>query len=112
MCLRCLPEHKNWRGSPLCPQAFQMGRTFVTQFHPEVTESIVTRWSMGDGAAAELATVTSTVEELRCDTSRYVLNSGREAARLVDWYLEQVSTCKQDVRSVFAALEIVINHRR
>ena len=75
--------------SPLATQAYRIGRTFATQFHPEVTESMVTRWAIaGDNTLQERGTST---DELRNETSRRVLESRPNAERLVDWYLESVA---------------------
>ncbi len=51
----------------LCPQAFQLGRTLATQFHPEATPEIVARWSSGAGHE-ELAALGRTAQELVADT--------------------------------------------
>ncbi|MCU1400404.1 MAG: putative amino transferase [Acidimicrobiales bacterium] len=75
--------------SPLATQAYRIGRTFATQFHPEVNEAMITRWSI-DGAETLLARGSST-EQLRAETSRSVLESQPNAEHLVDWYLDQVA---------------------
>lgn len=76
--------------SPVAPQAYVLGRTFATQFHPEVNEAMITRWS-GDGADT-LRRRGSSPEELRAETSVNVLASRANAERLVDWFLEHVAT--------------------
>ena len=78
--------------SPVAPQAFRMGRTFATQFHPEVNETMITRWSSG-GGSAELHARGSSSEAVRAETSRNVLTSRPNAERLVDWYLDNVAGC-------------------
>jgi GMP synthase-like glutamine amidotransferase len=75
--------------SPLCPQAYRIGRTFATQFHPEVNEAMITRWAF-DGADT-LAARSSSTEELRAETSRNVLESRANAEHIVDWYLQHVA---------------------
>lgn len=74
--------------SPLCSQAYRLGRTFATQFHPEVNEAMVTRWAV-DGAEVLRDRGTSP-DELRAETSRNVIESRPNAEHLVDWYVERV----------------------
>ncbi len=74
--------------SPLCVQAYRLGRTFATQFHPEVTEAMVTRWAT-DGAET-LKARGSSADELRAETSRNVIESRPNAERMVDWFVERV----------------------
>lgn len=75
--------------SPLCPQAYRIGRTFATQFHPEVNEAMITRWAT-DGADT-LRERGSSAEELRAETSRNVLLSRTNAETIVDWFVEHVA---------------------
>ena len=75
--------------SSVAPQAYRLGRTFATQFHPEVNETMITRWSI-DGADT-LRKRGSSTEELRAETSHNVLESRPNAERIVDWYLEYVA---------------------
>lgn len=75
--------------SPIATQAYRIGRTFATQFHPEVNEAMITRWSL-DGADTLLARGSST-EQLRAETSRSVLESRPNAEHLVDWYLDDIA---------------------
>ncbi len=75
--------------SPICTQAYRLGRTFATQFHPEVNEAMVTRWAT-DGAETLRARGSST-DELRAETSRNVVESRPNAEHLVDWYVEHVA---------------------
>ncbi len=76
--------------SPIAPQAYRLGRTFATQFHPEVNETMITRWSSGAGGD-ELRARGSSTEELRAETSLNVLESRPNAERIVDWFLEYVA---------------------
>lgn len=75
--------------SSLCTQAYRIGRTFATQFHPEVNEAMITRW--GTAGAATLAARGTSTDELRAETSRNVIESRPNAERLVDWFLESVA---------------------
>ncbi|MCU1364454.1 MAG: putative amino transferase [Ilumatobacteraceae bacterium] len=75
--------------SPVATQAYRIGRTFATQFHPEVNEAMITRWAL-DGAETLLARGSS-AEQLRAETSVSVLESRPNAEHLVDWYLDHVA---------------------
>ena len=76
--------------SPLAPQAFRLGRSFATQFHPEATDSILARWSSGKGGD-ELRAQGIDVADLRVETASNVLMSRPNACRIVDWYVEHVA---------------------
>jgi GMP synthase-like glutamine amidotransferase len=73
----------------LCPQAFRLGRTLATQFHPEVDEAIVARWSSGAGEA-ELTAVGRTPEELLAETRSHAARASGDAMRLIDWSLASI----------------------
>jgi GMP synthase-like glutamine amidotransferase len=75
--------------SPVAIQAYRLGRTFATQFHPEVNEAMITRWAI-DGND-DLVKSGSSADELRALTSRNVLESRPNAERIVDWFLEHVA---------------------
>ena len=76
--------------SAVGPQAWRLGRTFSTQFHPEATETMLRRWSAGPGAD-ELARTGSSAEELMAVTRANVALSRPNADRIVDWFLEVVA---------------------
>jgi GMP synthase-like glutamine amidotransferase len=70
----------------LCPQAWQLGRTLATQFHPEVNDAIVARWLReGAGEARALGHDPEQVLEL---TRQRVVVSRPACERLVDWFLD------------------------
>jgi GMP synthase-like glutamine amidotransferase len=71
------------------PQAWRLGRTLCTQFHPEATETIVARWSAN--AASELGGVGTTPDLLMAATRTNVIDSRHNAGRLVDWFTEHVA---------------------
>ena len=75
--------------SPVAPQAYRIGRTFATQFHPEVNEAMITRWAT-DGADTLRERGTSTAA-LRALTSVNIAESRPNAEHLVDWYVERVA---------------------
>ncbi len=77
--------------SNVAVQAYRLGRTFATQFHPEVTEAMITRWTQSPGADDELRARSSTRELLRAETSLNVAESQPNAAALVDWFLDNVA---------------------
>jgi GMP synthase-like glutamine amidotransferase len=72
------------------PQAWQMGRMFCTQFHPETTESMIARWATGFGEQ-ELLRIGSSPAELKARTREAVATSRPNAERLVDWFLESIA---------------------
>jgi GMP synthase-like glutamine amidotransferase len=76
--------------SDVGPQAWRMGRSFCTQFHPEATESMLARWTGGAGGD-ELVKFGSSIEALMDDTRRNVVVSREHAEHLVDWYLDSLS---------------------
>lgn len=77
--------------SAVGPQAWQLGRMFATQFHPEATETMLRRWSAGPGAE-ELARSGATAAELMAETATNVAVSRANADRLVDWFCETIVT--------------------
>lgn len=77
--------------SAVGPQAWHLGRSFSTQFHPEATESIVRRWSAG-GGVDELARRGVTPAQLLAETRAAVEHSRPHSDRIVDWFLETIAT--------------------
>ena len=77
--------------SAVGPQAWRMGRVFSTQFHPEATETMLSRWSAGPGAD-ELARTGSSAEALMAATRVNVRDSRPNSDRIVDWFLDTVVT--------------------
>ena len=71
------------------PQALLARRLFATQFHPEVTVAIVTRWCMSQGGA-ELKALGISPERLIDETMREFHQVEPRAARLIDWFVESV----------------------
>lgn len=89
------PDAHQLARSAVGPQAWRLGRMLATQFHPEVTETIVRRWSAGAGAQ-ELARTGVGVESLLAQTARCVDDSRPNAHRLVDWFCETVAASPPD----------------
>jgi len=83
------PEALQVAASPLAEQAFRIGRTLALQFHPEVTEAIVTRWCRG--GADELHRHGRNAELILEQTRSHVSRTARTAAQLVDWFLAEVA---------------------
>ncbi len=77
--------------SPVGPQAWRLGRSFCTQFHPEATETMLDRWTRS-GGAEELERRGSSREEMMALTRRNVEESRPNADRIVDWFVNQVVT--------------------
>jgi GMP synthase-like glutamine amidotransferase len=72
------------------PQAMVGKRLFATQFHPEATLAIITRWSTGAGTV-ELAKLGIDAKHLCEIAAERTVNSAPATARLVDWFLSEVS---------------------
>ncbi|MGA0136441.1 MAG: hypothetical protein ACO3KZ_08140, partial [Ilumatobacteraceae bacterium] len=72
------------------PQAILGKRVFATQFHPEATVDIISRWGTGVGTA-ELAKLGIDAKHL-CEISvDHVAERVSATNRLVDWFLAQVA---------------------
>jgi GMP synthase-like glutamine amidotransferase len=72
------------------PQAMLGRRVLATQFHPEATLDIITRWSTGAGAV-ELSKLGIDAKHL-CEMSvDQVASRAPATARLVDWFLGEVA---------------------
>lgn len=77
--------------SAVGPQAWRMGRSFCTQFHPEATETMIRRWAVSDGGSAELLSFGIKPSELIEQTRRNVADSQPAAEHLVDWFVDRVA---------------------
>lgn len=66
-------------------QAFAIGRSLGVQFHPEITPSIVERWSTGAGED-ELNRLGLDASTLLADTHSHAHVSRAAARHLVDWF--------------------------
>jgi len=63
---------------------------FATQFHPEATQDIITRWSTGTGTT-ELSRLGIDAKHL-CEMSvDQVAARASATTRLVDWFLGEVA---------------------
>jgi GMP synthase-like glutamine amidotransferase len=70
------------------PQAWRLGRSFCTQFHPEATETMLDRWS--SLGANELAEMGSSRDELMAITRANIDESRANAVHLVDRFCETI----------------------
>jgi GMP synthase-like glutamine amidotransferase len=70
-------------------QAMLVGRTFATQFHPEVDVAIVSRWSEGGKSALDEAG--QSVQDLMWRTQTEMGAAPDRARKLVDWFLDEVA---------------------
>ena len=70
-------------------QAWRLGRTFSTQFHPEANEAMLRRWTTGFGAD-ELVRLGSSADELMATTQAAVAESRENSDRIVDWFCETI----------------------
>jgi len=75
--------------TPSANQAFRIGRTVATQFHPEVTPSIVARWG-GQATDTELKTDGIDLPSLLAETATCGPDAARRAHALVDWFCDEV----------------------
>ena len=75
--------------SDVGPQAWQLGRTFCVQFHPEVTGEIVERWVSG-GGHAEAAGIGRDPDQLIADSYRNPQIARPNTDALVDWFVSDV----------------------
>ncbi len=72
------------------PQVIRSERVLAAQFHPEATETILARWSSGDGAL-ELERMGLNRETFMAQTRSEVVTSRRRSDLLVDWFVESVA---------------------
>ena len=77
--------------SAVGPQAWRVGRSFCTQFHPEATETMIRRWALSDGGSAELLKHGIKPDDLVEQSRRNVADSEPAADHIVDWFLERVA---------------------
>jgi GMP synthase-like glutamine amidotransferase len=73
--------------SPSGPQAMVGPRFLATQFHPEATETMLSRWTSGD--PEDLIRLGLDPDRIMADTRREVVASRPRAEALVDWFVEQ-----------------------
>jgi len=77
--------------SAVGPQAWRLGRSFCTQFHPEATETMIRRWASSEGGSAELLKYGMKPDQLIDDSRRNVSDSRPAAEHIVDWFLDRVA---------------------
>lgn len=77
--------------SAVGPQAWRMGRSFCTQFHPEANETMIRRWANSDGGSAELLKYGIKPDQLIEESRRNVADSQPAADHLVDWFVDRVA---------------------
>jgi GMP synthase-like glutamine amidotransferase len=73
--------------SPAGPQIIYARRCVGLQFHPEATESIVTRWSEGSGRD-ELQAVGIVPEELFARTAAEMPSATARCELLLEWFFD------------------------
>lgn len=71
-------------------QAVRGGHTLAVQFHPEVTPSIIDRWSNGAGEE-ELAGHGVDAALLRAETRALLDGASERCGRLMDWFWQEVT---------------------
>jgi len=77
------------------PQAMVGRRLFATQFHPEATTEIITRWSQGAGTQ-ELHRLGIDPKYLCEISAERVANIAPVTVRLVDWFLSVTSSAERN----------------
>jgi len=89
---RCLPPPaaRILATSPVAVQAFVLPSALGVQFHPEVTEAVVSQWSSGPDGTAELASLGVEPATLMADTRRNVTSGQERCDRIVEWFLRAV----------------------
>lgn len=85
------PQLTSIATSDIGPQAMLGKRLFATQFHPEATTEIVTRWCSGAGAL-ELAKLQLSVSKLINETMSLSSTMMSRTGNLVDWFLDTVAS--------------------
>ncbi|HZX53034.1 MAG TPA: type 1 glutamine amidotransferase [Ilumatobacteraceae bacterium] len=85
------PAAEEMARNSLGPQAWRLGRSFCTQFHPEATETMIRRWASSEGGSAELLKYGIEPDGLIDESRRNVADSRPAAAHLVDWFLDQIA---------------------
>jgi GMP synthase-like glutamine amidotransferase len=83
------PDATELARSAVGPQAFTMGRTLATQFHPEVNEAIATRWC--HGSPGELTARGLDPDDMVEQSLVNVRRSRAHTAGLVDWFLTAIA---------------------
>jgi GMP synthase-like glutamine amidotransferase len=73
------------------PQAWRLGRSFCTQFHPEATETMIRRWANSVAGTTELLKYGIKPDELIDESRRNVTDSQPAAANLVDWFVDRIA---------------------
>ena len=85
------PQSQELARSAVGPQAWRLGRSFCTQFHPEATETMIRRWANSEGGTAELLKYGIKPDDLIDDARRNVADSQPAAEHIVDWFLDRVA---------------------
>lgn len=69
-------------------QAFSLGRTLATQFHPELTEGVLHRWLDESGGRAIMAARSIDVDQVIAQTIASTLAAEERAAALFDGFVK------------------------
>lgn len=74
------------------PQAWHLGRSFCTQFHPEATETVISRWAYSHGGTTELMELGTSPDELMATTRANVAEAQANSDHIVDWFCETITS--------------------
>jgi GMP synthase-like glutamine amidotransferase len=77
--------------TPLCPQAYTIGRSLGVQFHPELTPSMLRGW-LANGGATYLEAHGTDPADMIAETDRTAVDAERRSRALVDRFLDQVAS--------------------
>lgn len=76
--------------SPVCSQAFRIGRSVGVQFHPEVTRELVSEW-VSSCAPEYFSSRGVSAEQFLADFDVHGDVAAAQARRLFDWFLDDVA---------------------
>lgn len=76
--------------TPLCPQAYTIGRSLGVQFHPELTPTMLRGW-LANGGRTYLDAHGIDADAMLADTDRTAVDAERRSRALVDRFLDQVA---------------------
>jgi GMP synthase-like glutamine amidotransferase len=71
-------------------QVIRRGRLLGTQFHPEVTEPMISKW-IHSGGEEELFRIGISPSDLLAETRQEVQRTAMQSRRLIEWFLSEVS---------------------
>lgn len=83
------PDASELARSAAGPQAFRIGNTMATQFHPELDAELLELWMVNDREQLRNAGVDP--DALLADTRRHHVDAARRCTALVAWFLAETT---------------------